>query len=109
MKLIICIVNNRDKSKLGEALLQDGFEHTVLNSVGGFLKQGNTIYLIGIDEKRIPHLYDLIKDNCQAREEVINPVPMGGSLAGTFIQSPMTVRIGGATVFVLDVEQFDRL
>ena len=46
MKLIIAIAHERDKHKLGDALLQSGLTFTKLGSTGGFLRQGNVTVLI---------------------------------------------------------------
>ena len=108
MKLIVCIINARDKNKLGDVLIEQNFNYTIIGSTGGFLKQGNATFLIGLEEGRLSFLYELIEQNCQGREETINPVPFEGNLTGIFMQPSMKVNVGGATLFVLDVEQFRR-
>ena len=108
MKLIICIVNSRDKNKLGDALIEQSFNYTVIGSTGGFLKQGNATFLIGLEADRVDLLFALIQENCHGREESMSVLPMEGSLTGVFMQPTMKVSVGGATLFVLDVEQFKR-
>lgn len=108
MKLVICIVNNRDKSILGDALIEQSFNYTIIGSTGGFLKQGNATFLIGLEPNRLPVLFELIQNNCKGREETINPLPIEGNLAGIFMQPSMKVAVGGATVFVIGIEQFQR-
>lgn len=72
------------------------------------MRSGNTTFLIGVDDSRVPKLMDLIRDNCRAREQMVAPVsPMGGN-ADSYIPYPVEVEVGGATIFVLPIEQFQQ-
>lgn len=54
-------------------------------------------------------MLEIIKDNCQSREKTVAPMsPVANSLE-SYYTFPMEVQIGGATVFVLDVEQFIKM
>lgn len=106
MKLIIVVVQDQDSNKLLNALTEHNFRVTKLSSTGGFLKSGNTTIMIGTQDIRVDKALQIIKDNCQSREKLVAPVsPMGGN-ADSFIPYPVEVEVGGATVFVLPVEQF---
>ena len=79
---------------------------TKLASTGGFLRSGNTTFLIGTDDSLIPKLLDIIRENCRSREQMVAPVsPMGGN-ADSYIPYPVEVEVGGAIVFVLPIDQF---
>ena len=67
VKLLVCIVHNRDKGKITEELVRAGFKFTVIGSTGGFLREGNTTILIGAEEDELPTVKKVIEDNCQAR------------------------------------------
>lgn len=108
MKLAVCIVHNRDKGKLTEELIRAGFKFTVIGSTGGFLREGNTTILIGIEEEEKQTLFKLIAANCQTREQLVNVTPMEAGPTGGFLASPVKVPVGGAVVFLIDVEQFER-
>ncbi|HVL39229.1 MAG TPA: cyclic-di-AMP receptor [Fimbriimonadaceae bacterium] len=108
MKLVVCIVHNRDKGKITDELIRAGFKFTVIGSTGGFLREGNTTFLIGIDPDEKPSLMKLIAQNCKTREQLVNVMPFEAAPPGAFIPSPVKVPVGGAVVFVLDVEQFER-
>ncbi|MFY9234364.1 MAG: cyclic-di-AMP receptor [Fimbriimonadaceae bacterium] len=108
MKLVVCIVHNRDKGKITEELIRAGFKFTVIGSTGGFLREGNTTFLIGVQADEKDALFQLIGLNCKAREQLVNVAPMEASAPGGFIPSPVKVPVGGAVVFVIDVEQFQR-
>lgn len=106
MKLVIVVVQDQDSNKLLNALMEHNFRVTKLSSSGGFLKSGNTTFMIGTEDIRVDKALQVIQDNCKAREQLVTPVsPMGGN-ADSFIPYPVEVEVGGATVFVLPVEQF---
>ena len=106
MKLVVAVVQDEDSNRLSTALTKHDFRATKLASTGGFLRSGNTTFLIGTDRNRVPQLLDLIRENCRAREQMVAPVsPMGGNV-DSYIPYPVEVEVGGATVFVLPIEQF---
>ncbi len=72
MKLIIAIAHERDKHKLGDALLQNGLTFTKLGSTGGFLRQGNVTVLIGVEDDDAPRVLDIIKEACRSSEGYVN-------------------------------------
>jgi uncharacterized protein YaaQ len=108
VKLIVCIVHNRDKGKITDELVRSGFKFTIIGSTGGFLREGNTTFLIGIEENEQSTLLKLIQQNCKTREQLVNVTPIEAAPPGAFIPSPVKVPVGGAVVFVLGVEQFER-
>ncbi|MDQ0856832.1 MULTISPECIES: cyclic-di-AMP receptor [Bacillaceae] len=106
MKMIIAVVQDQDSNKLSSALVEHNFRATKLASTGGFLKSGNTTFMIGTEDARVEKALAVIKENCQSREQLVAPVsPMGGN-ADSYVPYPVEVEVGGATVFVLPIEQF---
>lgn len=106
MKLIMAVVQDQDSNKLSQALIKHQFRATKLASTGGFLRAGNTTFMIGVEDDRVQEALEIIKKNCQSREQVAPPVsPMGGNV-DAYVPYPVEVPVGGATVFVLPVEQF---
>lgn len=108
MKLAICIVHNRDKGRLTDELVRNGFKFTVIGSTGGFLREGNTTYLIGVEPDELPSLQKVVSDNSQSREQLVNVMPYEAAPPGAFLPNPVKVPVGGAVMFVMDVEQFMR-
>lgn len=104
MKLIICIVQDQDSGSLIDDLTEKEYRVTKLSSTGGFLKSGNTTLLIGVDEEQVPSVLGIIEENCKTRELTTSllTVTMPGD---TYIPFPLEVKVGGATVFILDVDQ----
>lgn len=108
MKLVMAVVQDQDSNKLLNALTEHNFRVTKLSSTGGFLKSGNTTFMIGTEDIRVEKALQIIKENCQSRGQLLAPVsPMGGN-ADSYVPYPVEVEVGGATVFVLPVEQFQQ-
>ena len=107
MKLIIAIVNNVDShSVLGE-LSKNGFSATKLSTSGGFLRAGNATLLIGANEEKVSEITDIIRRCSSKRTQMVETSPSFSN--ETFMTMPVEVTVGGATVFVLDVDQFFKL
>jgi len=108
MKLAICIVHNRDKGRVTEELVRAGFKFTIIGSTGGFLREGNTTFLIGVEESELTTLQKVLSENSQSRDQLVNVMPYEAAPPGAFIPNPVKVPVGGAVMFVMDVEQFHR-
>lgn len=106
MKMIIAVVQDKDSQRLLTQLVDHNFRATKLATTGGFLKSGNTTFMIGTDDIRVDKCLQIIKENCQSRSQLVAPVsPMGGN-ADSYVPYPVEIEVGGATVFVLPVENF---
>ncbi|MDY0323746.1 MAG: cyclic-di-AMP receptor [Candidatus Carbobacillus sp.] len=106
MKMVVAVVQDQDSQKLSNALIRENFRATKLASTGGFLRAGNTTFLIGVDDQDVDRVLKIIQESCESREQMIAPVaPLGGT-ATSYVPYPVEVQVGGATVFVLNVEQF---
>ncbi len=109
MKLVIAIVNDEDVHHLVEDLTKGNYRVTKLATTGGFLKSGNTTLLIGVEDEEVDKVTEIIANNCQTRRQMVSsPAPMSGT-SGVFIPYPIEVKVGGATVFVVDVEKYLKL
>ncbi|MBX3112212.1 MAG: cyclic-di-AMP receptor [Fimbriimonadaceae bacterium] len=108
MKLVVCVIHCRDKGRLTDELVKQGFKFTVIGSSGGFLREGNATLLIGTEDSEVPRLKSVIQANCQSREQLVNVMPFESAPPGAFIPSPVNVPVGGAVVFVIDVHEFVR-
>ena len=108
MKLIIAIVQDEDASRLIGTLMSDGFRVTKLATTGGFLRAGNTTLLIGVEDEKLSAALAIVEKICKSRKQMAtSPAPISGT-TGVFAPYPIEVTVGGATVFVLDVEQFTK-
>ncbi|MRG88154.1 cyclic-di-AMP receptor [Salinibacillus xinjiangensis] len=106
MKLLLAVVQDKDANRLVEALADENFQSTKLSSTGGFLKEGNTTLIVGVNDDRVDPALEIIKKNCSQRDQMVAPIsPMGGN-ADSYIPKPVKIEVGGATVFVLPVDSF---
>ncbi len=109
MKLIIAIVQDEDAARLISTLMNDGFSVTKLATTGGFLRAGNTTLLLGVDETKFKGAMAIIEKVCKSRKQIAtSPSPVAGS-TGVYVPYPIEVMVGGAIIFVLNVEQFIKL
>ena len=108
MKLVVCVVHSRDRGRVSDELVRGGFKSTIIGTTGGFLREGNTTFLIGIADNEWQKLRDLVAANCSTREQVVNVASFEAGPQGAFVPNPVKVPVGGAVMFVLDVEQFVR-
>ncbi len=109
MKLVVAIVHNEDAGPLVDALLEREYRTTRLHSSGGFLRQSNATVLVGVDDDRVDDVVSIVRENCHARTQVVNPMPPIMEPGEFFMPYPLEVEVGGATVFVLPVERSERL
>ena len=109
MKLIIAIVQDEDASRLVNALMTEGFGVTKLATTGGFLRAGNTTLLIGVDNDKLNAAMSIVEKVCKSRQQVATaPSPVSGT-AGAYVPYPIQVMVGGATIFILNVEEFKKI
>ena len=109
MKLIIAIVQDEDASRLISNLMSEGFSVTKLATTGGFLRSGNTTLLLGIDDDKFDSAMKIIERVCKSCKQLAtSPSPISGT-TGVYVPYPVEVMVGGATVFVLNVEQFVKI
>ena len=107
MKLVFAIIQNDDAKKLIRALVREKFQVTRIASTGGFLQGGNVTLMLGVEAARLEEALSIIKEQSSRRKEYM---VMPSSLPGYMDASPAPVQItlGGATVFVVDVESHYR-
>lgn len=106
MKLVFAIVNKEDSNAVSTALTHSGFSVTKLATTGGFLRAGNTTFLIGTEDVRVDELIELIAKTSRKRTHTVSNVHYGDTHYTSF---PTEVTVGGATIFVTDIERYEKL
>lgn len=108
MKLVIGIVNSDDAGDLLAEITRASFQATKLSTSGGFLKMGNVTVLVGVEDEKTDEVVEIFKRCCSRRTQMISATPP--FLGEGFISvAPVEVTIGGATLFVVDVDNFIKL
>ena len=109
MKLVFAVVHSEDAGELVDALTEKEYRVTRLQSSGGFLKQANATVLVGVEEAQIEDVLAVVRERCHARSQYINPMPPIMEPGEFYMPYPVEVTFGGATVFVVDVDRFERI
>ena len=109
MKLMVAVVQGEDAPQTVQALSAAGISVTKLASSGGFLQQGNSTLMIGVDDDRVEAALEVIRENCRERSRYMTPMPPMVEPGEFFMPYPVEVQVGGATVFVMDVQRFEKL
>lgn len=109
MKLILAIVQEKDAPKLTDALVSAEYQATTLASTGGFLREGNSTILIGVEDDQVDGVVAIIEQCCHVREQLVSPLPPVVEPVDSYISYPVKVQVGGAIVFVVDVARMARM
>lgn len=107
MKLIIAIIQDEDSDKLIERLTEESISSTKLPSTGGFLREGNTTLLIGTEQ--VDRVVQILKEECKSRTKITATPMTTGWITSVYSPQAIEIPIGGATIFVVDVEEFKKI
>ena len=108
MKLVIGIINSDDANDLLAEITKASFQATKLSTSGGFLKLGNVTVLVGVEDEKVDDVVEIFKTCCSRRTQMIPTAPP--YLGEGFVSAaPVQVTIGGATLFIIDVDKMIKL
>lgn len=110
MKLIVAIAHNREQGRVADALIKAEIGFTKIGSTGGFLRNGSTTLMIGVDEADVERVLAILKNYCHKEEHIVavTPYPTPALSAGSINPQPVIEETGGGIVFVLDVDRVER-
>ena len=109
MKAIVAVVQGQDLVRLGNALRKDNIRFTTIDSTGGFLRERNATFMMGVQEEDLQKVLDVVKASCHTRSEYVSSYPSAFDPTEFYMPRPIEVQVGGASVWVLDVERFEVL
>lgn len=112
MKLLLAIINNDDSPIVTAQLTKAGFNMTKIASTGGFLLSGNTTFITGVEDERVDEVISIISGYSKKRFQpsVANHASLFGGASNDIVNTTIQeVLVGGATIFVLNVERFEHL
>lgn len=107
MKMIYAIVSNDDSNNVSAALMDSGFSATRLATTGGFLRTGNTTFIICTEDDKVDSVIDIIAKYSRKRTQVV-PSPSYG-MGSSLTQMPLEITVGGATIFVTNIERYEKV
>ncbi|HEX9028620.1 MAG TPA: cyclic-di-AMP receptor [Anaerolineales bacterium] len=106
-QLVMLVVLERQAENLLPALSKEHFYFTKIDSSGMVFQETTLCLLIGLNNSRLTGLLGLVTEYCQPREEYV-PVQFNPPVG--FAPFPMIeARIGGALIYVLDVDRFEQV
>jgi uncharacterized protein YaaQ len=108
MKLIMSIVHSDDADNLLKALTDAGHKATLVSTTGGFLREGNATVFVGTENDTVEEILQLVKENCHTRTRYLSPIVPVTEPSEFYIPEPVELEVGGATVFVVDVERYEK-
>lgn len=110
MKMIYAIVRNDNEDDVVTQLTQHHYSVTRLSTTGGFLRKGNTTLMIGAEDEKVDEVISLIKQECgQHQKLTVNMPYISGTSMVNYATMPMHVEVGGATIFVVNVERYEKI
>jgi len=102
--LMAAVIQDADLENALGALNKLGFSVARLSSTGGFLSRRNVTLLIGVQKGREEAAVKALQNSCQQRVEFVSS-PLRGSPFP--MPTPTQVTVGGATIFMFEVESYD--
>lgn len=109
MKLVIAVVQGTDAEPLLDVLTTEGFRATQINSAGGFLRERNVTLMVGVPDEHVADVRAIITANCHSRTRFVNPLMPIVEPGEFYVPNPVEVLVGGATMFVIAVERYERV
>ena len=109
MKLLFAIVSDEDSGILADNLNRKGFSTTKLCSSGGFLRSGNTTFLVATDDENVDEAISIISNTCKSRRMMMTPEKLPGSFGSFNMAMPVEINIRGDTEIILNIEKFYKL
>lgn len=106
MKLLFAIVHREDANTVVRNLSLSGFSSTKLATTGGFLLSSNVTLMVGVADESVETVIGIIKEYSHSRKQLV-----AYDDPSTDIDTirPMEVTVGGATIFVVDVDRFEKV
>jgi uncharacterized protein YaaQ len=108
MQLVVAVIQDRDTDNALEALTKQGLRVTRVATSGGFLEQGNTTLLVGVEEAQLPLVTSALREACRRRTMYV-PMTAGITDLAYGLNSQIEVEVGGATLFAFNVAYFEQI
>lgn len=103
-KMIMAIVPREEVGRTLEALVTGGYTATYGESRGGVLRQAQETLFIVVDAAELEQVLGIIRDSCRT-----SAASSGDALQDRYALGPVpvTAELGGAVVFIWDVDRVE--
>jgi uncharacterized protein YaaQ len=103
-RMMTAVVQEQDVENAIQSLTRLGISLTRLPSTGGFLGRRNATLLVGMNHTQEQMAVQALSKSCRKRVEYV-ATPLEGSPLP--FPSPTPITVGGATIFLFDVERYE--
>ena len=103
MVILLVVLQAQDADQVTSSLRKFGIAAYELSSTGAFLGRKNVTLLIPVLTDHVDLVLSELKRNCRQRIEYVSMPIEGQPLP---IPSPIPITVGGATIFILEIEQY---
>lgn len=107
MKLVYAIVNDDDTYAVSKGLQKRGIRATKLASTGSFLSRGSTTFMICCQDEEVDTVIEVCRAHSKKRRQFVPTSSISETAVGD--STPVEVTIGGATIFVTDIQRFEQV
>lgn len=109
MKLVTAVVQDEDAQRVLDALVKEGFRATKVSSTGGLLRRGSATIKVGVDDDQVDRGIVVVRANVTPRSTAAVTGQPARMLEEPHPVGAMHVEVGGAFIFVQNVEQTVRV
>ncbi|NJD59633.1 MAG: hypothetical protein C3F13_19150 [Anaerolineales bacterium] len=103
MVILMVVLQAQDADMVTASLKRSGVVAYELSSTGAFLGRKNVTLLIPVGSDKVELVVSEVKRNCRQRIEYVSMPIEGQPLP---IPSPIPITVGGATIFILEIDQY---
>lgn len=107
-RLAILIVSGRQAMDLMQQLTENGFYFTQIDSSGGMIQEPSLSLLIGLNDSRLETLLRLVRKYCKPQKQYV-PTQIHIQPGFTTALPMIEARVGGALIYILEVERFEQI
>lgn len=105
MKMVMAVIPRDEAEDVLHALINAGHTATFTESRGGMLRQAQKTLFIAVRAKDLEKILGIICNSCRSPAHVESAGPGRASLAP--YSESVTTALGGAVVFVWNIERFE--
>ncbi len=103
-KMVMAVVPRDEAEHVLDALIEAGHTATFTESRGGMLRQSQLTLFIAVKEEALEKVLTIVRENSRSRVQVESGESAKGASLGPI---PVTAELGGAVVFIWDLDRFE--
>jgi uncharacterized protein YaaQ len=102
MKMLMVVIPSNNADRVLDALVNGGYTATYAETHGGMLQQSQMSLFIAAKKEQVDEILEIIENNCRTRVEMNTKPSIEDDVPN---KSPVTADLGGAIIFVWDINQ----